>query len=215
MEQPTASALGSVAELRAVYREPSQTSLEKEVGHLDVHCRDYIAHAPFAVLATTDGKGRVDASPKGGPPGFVAVLDDRHLAIPDMAGNNRLDSLQNIVSCPAVSVLFLVPGVGETLRVVGDAVVTRDEAVLEACRVGELLPNVAIVVEMRTAYIHCAKALRRSGIWETARWADISDMATPACMMRDHKKSTQTTEEVQAALDHSYATTTWAMGGKA
>jgi predicted pyridoxine 5'-phosphate oxidase superfamily flavin-nucleotide-binding protein len=79
------------------------------------------------------------------------VLDDRHLAIPDMAGNNRLDSLQNIVFCPAVSVLFLVPGVGETLRVVGDAVVTRDEAVLEACRVGELLPNVAIVVEMRTA----------------------------------------------------------------
>lgn len=210
----TDGSVRSVSELRALYRDPGKSSLEKEVDHLDAHCRDFLAHTPFAVLATTDGDGRVDASPKGGPPGFVAVLDDHHLALPDMAGNNRLDSLRNIVACPAVSLLCLVPGVGETLRVVGAATVSTTPGVLGRCRVDDLVPNVAVVVEVETAYIHCAKAIRRSGLWERERWPDLSDMASPACMLRDHMAVPGTTAHVQKALDESYTTSTWAMGGR-
>lgn len=205
--------LQSITQLRGVYREPGQPSLDKEVDHLDEHCRSYIAHSPFAVLATTDGSGRVDTSPKGGPAGFVRVLDPRHLAIPDMSGNNRLDSLQNIVKGGSLSILFMIPAIGETLRVVGRGSLSTTPAVLDRCHVEQLRPNVAIVVDVVTAYIHCAKALRRSGLWEPERWPDTADMATPACMMRDHMKLPDTTEEMQQFLDEAYATTTWAMGG--
>ncbi|MGH9101167.1 MAG: MSMEG_1061 family FMN-dependent PPOX-type flavoprotein, partial [Acidimicrobiales bacterium] len=174
---------------------------------------DFIAHAPIFVLATSDGSGRVDVSPKGGPAGFVSVLDDHHLAFADMAGNNRLDSLQNVVACDAVSLLFFVPGVGETLRVVGKASVSTTPEVLERCSLGQMAARIAVVVEVTTAYLHCAKALKRSGLWEPDRWPEIADMAPPAQMLRDHTGTPRATEEVQRALDESYATATWAMGG--
>ena len=207
-----AHTLDDEAALRQVYRPPGQISLDKEIGFLDRHCRDFIAHAPIAILGSTDGSGRVDTSPKGGPPGFVAVLDDHRLAIPDMNGNRRLDSLRNIVQSPGVSLLFLVPGIGETLRVVGRASVSTDPEVLEQCGFDSLVPNVAIVVEVETAFIHCAKALRRSGLWEPQRWPDTSDMATPACMLRDHSEMEVSVPQVQEILDQSYAVGTWAMG---
>ncbi len=205
--------IGSLEALREHYRQPAQRSLDKEVDHLDVHCRDFIAHAPFVVLATVSGEGRVDTSPKGGPPGFVAVLDDHTLAVPDMSGNNRLDSMSNIVTAGGASLLFLVPGTDETLRVVGNASLSVEVDVLDACPVDGMRPNVAIVLEVQTAYIHCAKALRRSGLWEPDRWPDTSTMATPACMLRDHVGLEATVEQTAAALDASYQATTWAMGG--
>ena len=140
---------------------------------------------PFVILATADAAGRVDASPKGGPPGFVAVLDDHHLAIPDMSGNNRLDSMRNITD-------------GGYIPCVHDPRHRRDaagertsddqhrSAVLDSCPVGELRPNVATIVEVRTAFIHCAKALRRAALWQHDQWPDTSDMATLACMLKDH-----------------------------
>ena len=201
----------SVTGLREIYRPPAQLSLDKEVDHLDRHCRDFIGHAPFAVLATGRADGRVDVSPKGGTPGFVAVLDDHHLALPDMKGNNRLDSLQNIVSDGNASLLFMVPGIDETLRVVGRASVTVDPAVLDACPVDGMRPNVAVVLEVTTAYIHCAKAFRRSGLWDRDRWPDTSDMATAACMLKDHVglDAEMSPEDMEAR----YAATTWVMGG--
>src|SRR4029077_19537845 len=135
------------AGLREIYRLPKQRSLDKEVDHLDPHCRDFIRHAPFVGLATSAADGRIDVSPKGGPAGFVVVLDDHHLAIPDMAGNNRLDSMRNIVEGGVVALLFLIPGVDETLRVNGRAGISVDPDVLGRCPVGELRPNVAVVVE--------------------------------------------------------------------
>jgi|SRR5579872_2791741 len=207
-----AYALRSVEELRQVYRAPGRINLDKEVHHLDAHCRDFIAHSPFLVLASSDGAGRVDTSPKGGPPGFVTVLDERRLAIPDMSGNHRIDSLRNIVQCDGVSMIFFVPGIGETLRVVGRAAVSREPELLERCRLADLVPNVAIVVTMTTAFIHCAKALRRSGLWEPDRWPDTGDMASPACMFKDHMKLEEPTDEVQGFLDEAYETTTWMMG---
>jgi len=206
--------ISSIDGLRVVYRPPAQRSLDKEIDHLDEHCRDFIAHSPFVVLASTGADRRVDASPKGGPAGFVAVLDDHHLAIPDMAGNNRLDSMSNIVQAGAVALLFMIPGIDETMRVNGRASISTDPSVLDRCPVGDLQPNVAIVVEVRTAFIHCAKALRRAGLWRTDEWPDTTDMATPACILKDHIGLEGTVEDSQRALDASYAATTWQVGGQ-
>ncbi|MEO8456415.1 MAG: MSMEG_1061 family FMN-dependent PPOX-type flavoprotein [Chloroflexota bacterium] len=205
--------LDSVDRLREVYRAPSQTSLDKEIDHLDSHCRDFIAHAPIAVLASAGADGQVDASPKGGPSGFVAVLDDKHLALPDMTGNNRLDTMQNVVNGGCVALLFMIPGVDETLRVNGKATVSVDRAVLDACPVNGMPANVAIVVEVQTAFIRCAKALRRSGIWQPERWPDVSELPSPACMLKDHIGLDVSTEDTQRRLDASYAATTWTMAG--
>lgn len=205
--------IDSEERLRTVYRPPAQRSLDKEVDHLDGHCRDFIAHSPFLVLAS-GGADRVDASPKGGPPGFVAVLDDHRLAVPDMAGNNRLDSMRNIVRAGAVSLLFFVPGVDETMRVVGRASITTDGEVLDRCVVGDLRPRVALVVTVETAFIHCAKALRRSELWHPDQWPSTTDMASAACMLRDHIGLDGTVEDSARLLEESYARTTWAMGGQ-
>ena len=206
--------IDTVTGLREIYRQPAQRSLDKEVDHLDAHCRDFIAHAPFLVLATGSATGRVDVSPKGGTPGFVTVLDDHHLAVPDMAGNNRLDSMQNIVSDGHASLLFMVPGIDETLRVVGRASVSVDPGVLDQCSVDGMRANVAIVVAVDTAYIHCAKALRRGSVWHPEQWPDTSGMARPACMLADHIGLEQA-ELNEQFLEQSYAKTTWVMGGTA
>lgn len=205
----------SVAGLRDIYAEPRRPSLDKEVDHLDGHCRDFIAHAPFLTLASATADGsRLDVSPKGGPAGFVRVLDDHRLAIPDMAGNNRLDSLRNIVEGGRVALLFMVPGTEETMRVNGTATVSTDPDVLDASPIAGRRPNACIVVEVETAFIHCAKALKRSSLWDPDRWPDTSDMATPACMLRDHIGLEMTVEQSQARLDEGYAATTWEVGGR-
>jgi PPOX class probable FMN-dependent enzyme len=209
----TQTRIESESGLREIYRLPKQRSLDKEVDHLDKHCRDFIAHAPFVVLATASGDGQADVSPKGGTPGFVAVLDDHRLAIPDMSGNNRLDSMRNIVSGGAAALLFMVPGTDETMRVNGHATISIDPDVLDRCPVDGMQANVAIVVEVVTAFIHCAKALRRSGLWHPERWPDTSDMATPACMLNDHV-GLGDVEMSARVLEESYAQTTWAMGGE-
>jgi hypothetical protein len=209
----TRARIDSEAGLREIYRLPKQRSLDKEVDHLDRHCRDFIGHAPFVVLATSAADGRIDVSPKGGPAGFVVVLDDHHLAIPDMAGNNRLDSMRNIVSDGAAALLFMVPGTDETMRVNGRASITVDRDVLDRCPIDGMQANVAIVVEVHTAFIHCAKALRRGGIWHPDRWPDTADMATPGCMLNDHI-GLGDVELSEHALEEGYAKTTWAMGGE-
>lgn len=208
--------IDSVAGLREVYREPSQTSLDKEIDHLDQHCRDFIAHAPFVVVATSTADGeRLDVSPKGGPAGFVHVVDDHHLAIPDMSGNNRLDSIRNVVEGGNIALLFMVPGIEETMRVNGTAVITTDPDVLDAAPILGKRPNVCILVTVRTAFVHCAKALKRSHLWDAGQWPDTGDMASPACMLRDHIGLDMTVEQSQERLDASYRATTWEVGGTA
>lgn len=207
--------LRSEADLREIYRAPGQRSLDKEIDHLDEHCRDFIAHSPFLVLGTAGPERGADVSPKGGTPGFVAVLDDHRLAIPDMSGNNRLDSMRNIVGGGHAAALFMIPGVNETLRVNGRATISTDPEVLATCPINGMPANVAIVVEVRSAFIHCAKALLRSSLWSTDGWPDVSGLATPACMLKDHIGLDGSVEETQRRLDDSYAQTTWAMGGRA
>src|SRR3954452_3699885 len=143
------TAIHSAQGLREVYADPRQPSLDKEVDHLDVHCRDFIAHSPFLTLATatTDGD-RIDVSPKGGPAGFVHVLDDHRLAIPDMSGNNRLDSMRNIVEGGRVALLLMVPGIEETMHVTGTAHITTEAAVLDVSPIAGKRPNACIVVQV-------------------------------------------------------------------
>jgi PPOX class probable FMN-dependent enzyme len=152
--------------LRARYGEPSERAVRKQLSRLDKHCRAFIALSPFLVIATSGADGLADASPRGDAPGFVAVLDETTLLIPDRLGNNRIDSLQNLVDNPAIGLLFLVPGINETLRVNGRARIVTDPALLAPLAAQGKTPRSAIRVEVKEAYLQCAKALIRSRLWD-------------------------------------------------
>ena len=204
----------SVEELRETYRRPSPTVLQKQLAVLDRHCRDFMAHSSLVMLATADERGRCDVSPRGGPPGFVRVLDDNHVVLPDLAGNNRLDSWSNIVANPGVGLLFLIPGLEETLRVNGTASLTTAPEVLAASAVGDTPCRMAAVIAVEEAYIHCGKALRRSGAWQPDSWPDRSDMASVPAMFRDQVDlGEMTVDDVAEALESGYQKTLWEPGG--
>ncbi len=157
--------IGCEADLRARFKAPSELAIKKELDHLDHNCRKFIALSPFLCLATADRDG-IDNSPRGDVPGFALVLDERTLLIPDRPGNNRLDSLANIVRNPRVGLLFLIPGVTETLRVNGRARLVTRPQVLELFRVNGRAPAVVILVETEEVFLHCSKALIRSRLWQ-------------------------------------------------
>jgi hypothetical protein len=157
--------ISSEADLRARYRAPSELAVKKQLDHLDHNCRRFIALSPFLCLATA-GENGTDNSPRGDAPGFVQVLDERTLLIPDRPGNNRLDSLANIVANPKVGLLFLIPGVTETLRVNGRARIVARPEVLERFAVNGRAPTVAVLVETEEVFLHCSKALIRSRLWQ-------------------------------------------------
>lgn len=178
--------ISTVEELRRLYEQPEEPAVRKCIAKLDEHCRRFIAAAPFVVIATFDGKGAADASPRGDPPGFVRVLDDTHLLLPDRPGNNRLDSLENILACPHVGLLFVIPGIRETLRINGSAALTADPALLSPLAVNGKAPKAGILVTVREAYLHCAKALIRSALWKPETWPDKSVIASPGRIWADH-----------------------------
>jgi uncharacterized protein len=198
--------LGSTDELAALYGAPVEAVVNKIIDRLDGHCRDFIARAPFVLVATADTDGNCDVSPKGGAPGFVGVLDDRRLAIPDAPGNRLVYSLKNVVSSRRVGLLFLIPGMEETLRVNGRACLTRDEALLERLAVDAKPPKLAIGVEVEEAFLHCAKAFKRSALWRPGEWPSTDGLASPAQIWRDHMALEMTTEDVQEFVDDDYAT---------
>jgi uncharacterized protein len=194
-------------DLRALLGTPSDIALRKQISRLDVHCRAVIAHAPFIVLATAGADGRCDVSPKGDPAGFVRVLDDTHLAIPDRPGNKRLDGMRNILANPHVGLLFLVPARGETLRVNGRACITRDADLLATMAVDGKVPSLAIGVEVEEVFLHCAKAFKRSGLWEPSCWPDLADLCSSAKMFHDQVPTPgMTVEDFQRRLDTGYRT---------
>jgi hypothetical protein len=197
-----------LAELRALVGEPSELAKKKQIDHLDAHCRAYIAHAPFLLIGTADAAGHCDVSPKGDAPGFVHVLDDHHLVIPDRPGNKRVDSMRNILENPHVGLIFLVPRYEETLRINGRATVTRDPELLARFEVGGKRPLLAIGVEVEEVFMHCAKAFKRSSLWQPEKWPDISAMAPAACMLFDHAKpADMTLADIERRLDLGYRTT--------
>jgi len=160
--------LRTVEELEAIYGRPKGGAVYKEIGYLSEHYRAFVEAAPFVVLASAGPTG-LDCSPKGDAPGFVRVLDEHTLAIPDRPGNNRIDNLRNIITDPRVALLFIIPGVGETLRINGRAEISNDSDLLQSFAVEGKLPRTVIVVTIEAAYVHCSKALIRSKLWDPSR----------------------------------------------
>ncbi len=193
------------AELRALLGHPNELVIKKQQAALDVHCRAFIALAPFMLLGTTDSAGRCDVSPRGDGPGFVQVLDDTTLVIPDRPGNKRFDSLRNILAHGGVGLLFMIPGVEETLRVNGRARLIRDADVLARMAVRDKVPTLAIAVEVQEAFLHCAKALKRSKLWQEESWPDEAALVSRAQIFLDHApRPGVTVEELEASLAQSY-----------
>ena len=190
--------------LRALYPEPRERALKKQLAAIDVHARRYIELSPFVVLASCGAAGALDASPRGGAPGFVKVADPHTLLIPDSPGNNRLDSFRNIVETGGVGLLFMIPGFDETLRVNGNATLTRDAEVLARCADERRTPKVVIRVAVREAYLHCAKAFMRSRLWDAASQLPRDTLPTMGQMIND-QTGIDTPPETQQEMARRYA----------
>jgi len=171
--------------LRETYGAPSDRSLKKQLSRLDKHCRDFIARSPFVVIASADTSGRCDASPKGDAPGFVRVMNDETLLIPDRLGNNRVDTLGNLVTRPGIGLIFFVPGINETLRVNGRARVTTNPALLDPLAVNGKVPRSGILVAAEEIYFHCGKALIRSDLWNPDKQIGHSDFPSLGRILAD------------------------------
>ena len=177
-----------IATLERLYGAPSGAAVEKEVDYIHPHYQTMIAASPFVVLATS-GPGGLDTSPRGDSAGFVIVEDERTLLIPDRRGNNRADSLRNIISNPHVALLFLIPGVGETLRVNGRAMISTAPVLLERFRVGGKLPRSVIVVRVDTVFFQCARAVFRARLWDPAQHVDRRSLPSLGAMLADISQS--------------------------
>lgn len=176
----------TVEQLREIISPPSDLVSSKEIDHLDHHCRSFIERSPFVVIASTDGAGSVDLSPKGDPPGFVQVLDDRCLAIPERPGNHRADTFLNVLRDPWVGLIFLIPGTKNTLRVRGKATLVRDQALRDSMAIDGKAPEIALVVEVTSAFFHCAKCIIRSELWGSSGAGEAMPERFLAETMVDH-----------------------------
>ncbi|MBV9507296.1 MAG: pyridoxamine 5'-phosphate oxidase family protein [Acidobacteriia bacterium] len=173
------------SELAGLYGPALERSLRKQIDHLDDYCRAFIAASPFVIIGTQN-ETAADASPRGDVPGFVKVADDHTLLIPDRRGNNRLDTLQNLVRHPLVGLLFVIPGVHETFRVNGEAVLSRDPAITGLFVVQDKAPRTVIVVKVKEAYIHCSRALVRADLWNPAKFAPRHAVPTMGTVLAAH-----------------------------
>jgi hypothetical protein len=196
-------------ELRTVMEMPSAPALKKDVGKIDEACRWFIERAPFVFIATSDAEGRCDVSPKGDHAGFVQVLDEETLVLPDRPGNNRADSISNILSNPHIGMIFVVPGADWTLRVNGRATIVRDEAVLERCAVKGKRPTLGIAVHVEEAYMHCPKCIIRSKLWDQETQVATGEMPKFALMARDMAGYGQVPDAVVEKMDAEESRKLW------
>lgn len=192
-------------ELREIVGFPSELVRNKSISFLDHNCINFITKSPFLVISSTDENGNCDASPKGDQRGFVQVLDEKHLVIPERLGNKRMDTLINILTNPQIGLLFLIPGLEETLRVNGKATLVRDDDLLEKMLVKGKKPLLGIVVEVHECFIHCAKAFKRSELWSPDTWEDKESLPSAAQIIFEHAKLPNTSiESIKQGLEESY-----------
>lgn len=191
------------AALRSLYEPVHALALQKQRQTLGPNAQGFIRRSPFLLIGTQGREGRADVSPRGDAAGFVRILDDSTLAIPDRPGNNRLDTLDNVVANPSVGVLFLIPGYDETLRVNGRARLTTQPDILESMAVGGRVPKLAIVVQIDEVFLHCAKAFRRSHLWDPASLQDRSEMPSLMKMILDDTTGAPADPEVMNKMDEN------------
>ncbi|SFL34528.1 hypothetical protein SAMN03159341_105192 [Paenibacillus sp. 1_12] len=202
---PFKEILNSEDDIRQIVGYPSELVQKKGISRLDLHCRDFIARSPILFVATSDDQGLCDVSPRGDAPGSVLVLDDKYIVIPERPGNRRIDSLKNIVLNPRIGLIFIIPGLEETLRINGKAYVIKDEEILQQMKAKEKQPSIGIGVEVEECFIHCAKAFKRSGLWETNSWPDKTELPSIPAILSAHVNSVEYTEEIIAnGLKESY-----------
>ncbi|MEZ5659579.1 MAG: pyridoxamine 5'-phosphate oxidase family protein [Burkholderiaceae bacterium] len=179
-----------------IYGQPSERARDKQIDHLDAHCRRFIALSPFLIMATSEGP-RLDASPKGDEPGFVIVEDEHHLLIPDWPGNRRIDGMRNLIRDPAIGLIFMIPNVEETLRVNGHATIHDDAPLLARFDRGGRRPLTVIRVRCHEAFLHCAKAFMRSKLWQPQSWPAREALPSMAQMLKDHAELADLPDEAQ------------------
>jgi len=197
--------VSSEEELRSILGSPSELVKNKVIHFLDDHCRDFISKSPLLLLSTSDRSGACDVSPRGDAPGFVHILDEKHLVIPERPGNRRVDSLRNILSNPNAGLFFIIPGLEETLRINGHAIIFRDQDILKNMEANGKIPLLGICVTVQECFAHCAKAFKRSQLWNPASWTDKADLPNIARMLADHAKLPgMNTEKVKELLEESY-----------
>ena len=187
--------------LRSIIKEPNRKVSHKAIDHIDDICRRFIAASPFVIVATRGPDGLVDVSPRGDPAGFVEVLDDQTLAIPDRLGNNRVDTFENLLVEPAVGLMFMIPGNGDTLRVSGRATIVRDGALRERLAHRGKAPNLVLVVTVEEAFMHCPKAIVRSGLWHQDAWPNLDSVPSLAEAMVAHGRLDTSVPEMHAIIE--------------
>ena len=183
-------------EFRSIMKVPSELVTRKTLSSLDKHCGVFINRSPFMLLATADANGNTDISPKGDPVGFVKILDEKTLLIPDRPGNHRADSIENILQNPKVGLIFLIPGKKETLRIGGTATVVRDADIRDSMAMNGKSPEFVIAVEIQEAFFHCSKCMIRSKLWEPTQWPSLDGLPNLAETMVDAGKLELSNEEV-------------------
>lgn len=195
-------------QLRDLMGQASEGSIKKETTYLTDECIAYIERSPFMLLATSSKDGRCDVSPKGDPNGFVKVLDNRHLVVPDRPGNKRFDGLRNLVENPQIGLIFLVPGRHETLRVNGRASITNDPALLDSMTVQGKRPWFAIGVEVEECFLHCGKAFLRSKLWEPEAWPDLATVPSGGALLSGTRRGEgMSVEQIDQGLQEAYKVT--------
>lgn len=205
MKNPFKEILSSEEEIRDLLGYPSELVKKKTIHYIDIHCRNFISMSPLLFLSTSDDQGYCDVSPRGDAPGSVLVLDDKHLVVPERPGNRRIDSLRNILLNSRVGMIFIIPGLEETLRINGKAFIIKDEKILEQMEAKDKKPLLGIAVEVEECFIHCAKAFKRSGVWNSQSWMDANTLPSIPSILSDHVKSSEYTEEViRKGLQESY-----------
>ncbi|AOW78625.1 pyridoxamine 5'-phosphate oxidase [Colwellia sp. PAMC 20917] len=183
-------------QFRELMGEPSEKVTRKTLGKLDNHCQNFISRSPFIILTSADSSGNQDVSPKGDPAGFVMILDENTIAIPDRPGNRRADTFENILQNPNVGIIFLVPGKTETLRISGTAKIVRDEKLRTSMSIKGRLPDFALVIEVKEAFFHCSKCMIRSKLWKYEEWANLDGLPLLAETMVDAGKLDLSVEEM-------------------
>jgi PPOX class probable FMN-dependent enzyme len=194
------------ARLREIVGDASPRAAVKVIDHIDGICRRFIAASPYVVVATLGGDGLLDLSPKGDPAGFITVLDDKTLVLPDRPGNRRIDSFENLIDHPDIALIFLIPGYGYTLRVAGKAAIVRDARLQRELTVDGRVPDLLTVVRVEEAFMHCAKSISRARLWKPDEWPRLSDVPSLAEAMVAHGKLALTRPEMQTLIDNDFNT---------